>query len=506
MCLGGPPRSLRFFRTPRTSRTAKPSKEAEPLISVAYRLSFLLTFTFVPVVADEVRDVHLVLDSRIIATVDNAELRVGKVHKHEANPLFKQERPWETFISHMYPNVVFDRDKARYQMWYYTRKMGQPWSQETTPGPSYPGEDPLAGGGVSICYAESRDGITWTKPGLDVILYRGKPTNIVMDNTHGVGVFKDPHDQDPGRRYKAFGSRHHAPPNDNLWVAFSADGIHWSQRKHVGNARGDTHNNAFWAPVLNKYVGITREYPVPLGDPINSARGIRTVLRMESKDFVNWTKPVEVLRGPRKAQTYSMPCFPYAGVYLGLPAIFGSATQGRVQTELAWSPDSKQWHRIDEGAQLIPWSEKAGTYDWGCIYAAATPVILDDEIRIYYSGQAGRHGWNPGHWCLATLRLDGWAGYEAKDKTKPALITTHPVTCSDKTLRVTGDAEDGSIRATLLDEQGKTLAVSNLITGEVTDAAVIFERHADLAKLRGKDLRLKFELTRAKLYSFSFSD
>lgn len=89
----------------------------------------------------------------------------------------------------------------------------------------------------------------------------------------------------------------------------------------MAKARGDTHNNALWAPTVNKYVAFTREFP----------DRIRTVARMESEDFVHWTKPVEVLRGPREAQTYSMPVFHDAGVYLGLPAIL----HGRVHTELA---------------------------------------------------------------------------------------------------------------------------------------------------------------------------
>lgn len=474
-------------------------------LSVGYSLSLLFTCSLVPVVAADVRDVHLLLDSRIIASVDNAVLRIGTVKKHAANPLFGQERPWETDISHMYPNVVFDQEKGRYQMWYYTRRKSE-WARDITLGRAHPGSDPLAGGGTSICYAESQDGITWTKPELNVVYYRGKPTNIVLDDTHGVGVFRDSHDQDPRRRYKAFGSRHGGPPNDNIWVAFSADGINWSNRTHVGNARGDTHNNAFWAPTLGKYVGITREYPVPPGEHRNSGKGIRTVLRMESEDFLDWSKPVEVLRGPRKAQTYSMPVFRYAGLYLGLPAIYHLGGDHRVRTELTWSADTQVWHRTDKGAQLIPLSENEGAYDWGCIYAAATPVVLKDEIRIYYSGQPRRHGWNPGHWCLATLRPHGWAGYEPKDKVASALITTHPVACSGKKLRLTADAKHGLVRVTVLDADGKRVSRSKPIAGDVTNEPVTLLGDADLKTFCDKMVRLEFEVTRGKLYAFSFSD
>ena len=154
-------------------------------------------------------------------------------------------------------------------------------------------------------------------------------------------------------------------------------------------------------------------------------------MRMESEDFVKWTQPVEVLRGPQTAQTYSMPVFCHAGVYLGLPALLRGGGPGRVTTELTWSPDTKVWHfvpenrlaqlkviripdqpwrRVDEGTQFIPLAEKEDSYEWGCIYAAATPVVLDDEIRILLlrtKGQAllAAGPTVPGN--VAARRLDG---------------------------------------------------------------------------------------------------
>jgi hypothetical protein len=40
----------------------------------------------------------------------------------------------------------------------------------------------------------------------------------------------------------------------------------------------------------------------------------------------------------------------------------------------------------------------------------------------------------------------------------------------------------------------------------VTDAEVKWQPGFSLAKLKGNEIRLKFELTNAKLYSFSFQD
>ena len=70
----------------------------------------------------------------------------------------------------------------------------------------------------------------------------------------------------------------------------------------------------------------------------------------------------------------------------------------------------------------------------------------------------------------------------------------------------------------LLGRNGKKLAASNPVTGEpkdwvweyatctaVTDRRVMWAGGRDLAAVRGKKIRLKFSLGRAKLYSFSFS-
>ena len=54
-------------------------------------------------------------------------------------------------------------------------------------------------------------------------------------------------------------------------------------------------------------------------------------------------------------QLYELLGFPYYGVYLGLLDVYYAAgARQEVHCELAWSPDFKNWHRIDEGHDLIP--------------------------------------------------------------------------------------------------------------------------------------------------------
>ena len=81
-----------------------------------------------------------------------------------------------------------------------------------------------------------------------------------------------------------------------------------------------------------------------------------------------------------------------------------------VDCELTWSHDTVHWERVCLGTSLIPRGPK-GSYDWGCIYAAAYPIFQGEEIRLYYSGGNDTHGsWRATGLGLARLRRDRFAG------------------------------------------------------------------------------------------------
>lgn len=51
---------------------------------------------------------YLVLDARVIAEIQGAELTLGRVEKDSRNPLFGEEHPWEVRFDNLYPNVIYD--------------------------------------------------------------------------------------------------------------------------------------------------------------------------------------------------------------------------------------------------------------------------------------------------------------------------------------------------------------------------------------------------------------
>lgn len=436
------------------------------------------------------RNRFLLLDSRIVEKAENARLAVGTVRKHGNNPLFGEDKPWEKRFDNLYGNVIYDNEEKIYKCWYSPFIVDHSAKDMTRTERDAKRYRPPRGREMGVCYATSEDGVKWDKPALGLVDYEGsKANNIIWRGPHGAGIFKDHSDSDPARRYKMI--------LQGISTSYSADGIKWSapsKIQGIGKIAGDTHNNVFWNPHTATYVGITRTWG-NLG---------REVTRIESSDFVEWKSNGVVMKGLEKSlQPYAMPVFMHGGVYLGLVAIHAQRPVDRVWTELAWSPDSTKWHRIEPGKPLIPCSEKILEYDYGCVYACAYPIFLDNEIRLYYGGSDYHHyGWRTGSLSLATLRPDGFAGYEQESKDRPAVITTTAIPHTGQKIWITADvAAGGSIKVSIIDDKGQHLVDAGLVSKTMTDGHLKWSQ-----KTSSDTIRLKFEINNAKLYSFSFAE
>lgn len=448
------------------------------------------------------RSRYLLLDSRVVDEAKGVKLALGKVKKHSQNPLFGQDKKWEHHYDNFYGNIIYDEGLKQFRLWYLN----------------------FIDGKNSLLYACSKDGLNWQKPNLGKVEYKGsKKNNIVLMRHHGVSVIKDLREKDPKRRFKLFGKR---KAGQRIQVAFSPDGIRWSKfvwQRRI-SATADTHNNAFWAPTLNKYVAMTRQWSrCPYNDQtkappndrnekdpnIDNRKGYRQVARTESKNFLNWSRAEVVLEGLNtRYQTHCLPVFYYAGVYIGMPGIWDTRGEQKVYTELAWSPDTVKWHRICPGTPLIPNSDKKGDYDYGMVWRCVPPLFLDrDKVWLYYGGFDKKHGGDgrKGYLCLATMKKDRWAGYEAGPG--GGSINTTSVRCNGKALKICADVKDrGSIRTAVVGVEGLGVGASVPVTADVTDGAVTWKGGKDLSALIGKRIKIRFELKNATLYSFSFSE
>ena len=452
-----------------------------------------------------VRSRYLLLDDRLIEDKQNVRLAVGTVRKHAANPLMREDKPWEPRFDNLYPTIIYDQAQKLYRCWYNPFIM-DPLASKTPREKRDEIEYHPYDREFGVCYAVSKDGLKWTKPELNLVEFNGsKANNLLLRGSHGGGVLVDPRDPRVERRYKMFeGGTWIKKWQSRPAVRFSKDGLHWSEAVACPEveAHAATHNSTRWVPELKKYVTMTR---LLRGQPFfRHPSGQRIVGRTESSDFLRWTKAVEVLRGNPENQTYAMPFFRYADIYLGLVMII-RLSEERVHCELAWSPDTLRWERINPGTPFISNSSIQGDYDWGCVYAADAPIVMKDGIRIYYAGSNGMHRyWRDGFLCLATLRPDGWAGYEPVDPGQAGMVLTKPLIWQGK-LHLSADSAGGSVQVTVIDSEGKVLAEGQPTKEDVTDQEVIVAS-PQLARRAGHSVRLKFTLHRAKLYSFAFKE
>jgi len=457
---------------------------------------------------DARRDRYLLLDSRIIESTDNVELTVGVVQKDKNNPLFREDKPWEPRFDNPYCSVIYDEEERIYKCWYsiFTR---------SGPRGDFPGEGLASerrawvnwregARGFGVCYATSKDGLQWEKPELGLVDFNGsKKNNIVINGIHGVAVIKDLHETDPQKRYKAIN-----PHSGHTDVWFSSDGLNWTYKKLPGLDHGDTNQGVWWDEDLGKYVLITRHWNRSTRTEDRYSGGHRTKVRSESSDFLNWSRPEPAIEGlDLRLQIHDMPVVKHAGVYLGMVGLF-DVRASKQWCELAWSPDSKQWHRIQPGKPLIPNGPVMGDYDWGCIFASV-PLVRKNEILIYYGANDGRFmAWRNGFFCLAHMRPDGFAGYEqiAGGSNKTGSLTTKPVTVVGNTLCISADvAPSGFVKVTLFGKDNKRLAEGELITTTVSDEKIPWKDGFSFKKLKGQEIKVEFELRESKLFSFSFN-
>ena len=452
------------------------------------------------------REKYLVLDSRIIESTKNAELTLGEVRKEKSNPLFVEDQPWEPRYDNMYPNVIYDEEENLYKCWYCPFIVDQR-TTETHLDRRKPSLTPYmdarpAGREEALLYATSKDGINWTKPNLGIVNFNGNSNNnIVSRGLSGAGVIKDELEQLPGRRYKAFYCS-----NSGYKMRYSSDGLNWGDEVALpGVGESDCHANMIWSPELKKYVGILRHYdPIPV-------TGNRKIARTESIDSVTWTKSETIIEGTPQDQLHDMVIFRDGGVYLGLLGCMNYPSKEtrngvRQHIELAWSPDSYKWHRINPGTPFISNSKSNNNeygkmpYDWGCVFPSA-PVFVDDEIRIYYGASDWYFfDWRKGGLALATLGKDRWAGYEAIDDDDTAIVTTTPLKL-DNHINITADVgKGGLILVNVLDQKGEILVSSEGIKKSCTEFKLNFGRQYN--NINGSKCRIQFIINRAKIYSF----
>ena len=156
---------------------------------------------------------------------------------------------------------------------------------------------------------------------------------------------------------------------------------------------------------------------------------------------------------------------------------------------------------VDPFDPRVPWDYANNTA------SSLGPVRVGDELWMYYSGRTNDHISSPntGSIGLGTLRLDGFFSLDA-GKAEGTLVT-RPLKLVNNKLRLNADASGGKLLVEVLDESGKpiepfTRANCDPISTDSVRHTVSWQGVADLSKVLGKKIRLRFILENAELYAF----
>lgn len=481
----------------------------------------LLVFFFLPLASTAksapAAGRHLFLDPALIAQSERIAVAVNPAQRRET--VIRADRPWEQLMISFFLTVRDEGDRLR--MWYVCRdKENQP----------------------NVAYAESQDGVSWTKPALGIVDYHGSKANNLtgLRRLEGV-VFQDPNAPAAERYTYVSTAKPPLDPNGptGLFRFHSPDGLRWTcDPAPLIRAGSDTQNVTFWDENTGRYVVYLRGWnPDPkrrkvmrielpnLKDPfpiVPTKRGvgdyffdeIPTVLHCDDRD-------------PPRTDIYNLAAQPYPldpRWYVAFPAFLrrSAATdapghkgshRGPVEVQFVGSRDGVAWQRYDRAPYASP--GVAANEKKNMVFLGTGMVVRDGEIWHYgtefeseHGDMAARHKKTDGTIVRWVQRVDGFVSANSGDS--EGRLRTAPVKVTGARLRLNLDTGAlGELRVALLDRDGNALpgfaaAQCDALQINSLGAVVSWAGQTDLAALRDREVSLEFRSTRTKLYSFRF--
>jgi len=481
---------------------------------------------------DEVRQIgsrlELFVDDWLIDRLEGVSLELQT--PIDAGKAFDLTLPWEGPLSGI-PSAFRDGDK--YRMYYRgaRRSMQQ--------------RDPM---GSNICYAESTDGIEWTKPNLGLYEFAGSKDNNITyigDGAPQWFCFKDDNPAEPPeRRYKAICGL--TLSYGGPWgVLSSPNGLNWQWWKKepifVGGPL-DTQNTVGWYPEQGIYIAYLRNWvdstvgfssPPEVETPPSEYNSwyvrphrVRSITVTTSSDFVNWSQPKWLVydEGTPLEHLYTNGITAYyraPHIQLGFPERYvhdrvalsdwvgSKEARGKGLDDVLFmsSRDGLHWDRRFKEAFIRPGPDRRNWVDHGNM--AVAPAVLQTgpgEISLYY---VAHYQWDDTiHIRRCRLRLDGFvsvhAGYEQGE------MITKPFVFSGKELTINyATSAAGTVLVEIQDEAGQPIPRYSLadcpeIFGDHIERVVSWNDGMDVSTLAGRSVRLRFVLQDADLYSIQF--
>jgi len=368
--------------------------------------------------------------------------------------------------------------------------------------PDFEGERRDGNRGEITCYAESRDGHEWTFPRLGLHEIGGSKQNnaILADQapfSHNFSPFIDTRPRiGKAARFKALAGIH----SSGLCAFRSADGIRWEpvRKKPVITHQDfafDSQNVSFWSPAEQCYVCYFRTWETPRGR-------LRTVSRCTSPDYVHWSDPVPMhpnLPGEHLYVSGTHPYFRAPHICIALPTRFhpgrGDSTDILFMASRA---GAIHYERLFTEAFIRPgldperWGNRANYVAFGVVPTSP------NEMSIYHNRSGHRY----------VLRTDGFVSVNAGHAggeflTKPLVFTGRGLFINYST------SASGSIQVEVQRPNGRPARGYSLdncppIVGDEIERRVEWKGGADVSRLAGKKVRLRFIMKECDLFSIQF--
>jgi hypothetical protein len=377
----------------------------------------------------------------------------------------------------------------------------------------------------NTCYAESKDGINWVKPNLGLIEIDGsKANNVILDEaplTHNFSPFVDKNPAcKPDEKFKAFGGT----DKTGLIPFASADGVHWkkmSDKAVIHDGLLDSQNVSFWSESEQVYVCYFRTWTG------GGVKGYRSVGRVTSKDYINWSKPTEMSYGDTPLEhlytSQTSPYFRAPHIYVAIGSRFVPHRQIATREQLEqMKVDPSQHKGLSE--PFLMSSRGGSVYDRTFMEAYIRPAVGlnhwsartnypslnvistgESEMSLYVNQDYAQPS---GHLRRYSMRLDGFSSLSAPFK--GGAMKSKVLTFTGKELEINySTAAVGEIRIAIQDENGKDIPGFSMldcqeIVGNEMSRTVKWNGSSDLSKLVSKPVRLHIYLKDADLYSIRF--
>ena len=436
---------------------------------------------------------ELFVDDALLERLSGAERRLH--HPVPANVALVLDRPWEGGWSSQFTVL---RDNDLYRLYYRASK-----------------EDAKR---VSTCYAESHDGVAWTRPSLKQFeVAETLDNNVVLTQEvagYAVWNFCPFLDTRPGvpseERYKAVGGLGEA--YGGLFAFDSPDGIRWrklSDKPVITKGDFDAVNVAFWDTERKEYRAYARgrrvtSYLAGIQDPgtvtlktddqtgrtKDGRDNGRDIITCTSKDFIHWTVPEFVSYSPGRVnelyENFILPYYRAPHLLLGFPLRYidrgwtesakalpefehrekrGSLHESReatalTDTMLMSSRDRTHFSMWPEsfirpGLRLKDsWTYYDNAMAWGLIETPSSVIGAPYELSLFAMEAFLRPG--PPRLRRFTLRMDGFVSVCAP-LSGGELLTRPVVFAGSKLVLNYSTSAAGSVQVELQDAQGVPL-------------------------------------------------